>query len=47
MKVGTRVKINKKKGIIIKTESNYGLIKFDSGSKYVFNLNNIKDSQII
>ena len=47
MKVGTKVKINKKKGTIIKTEGNYGLIKFDYGSQIVFNLNNIKPSQII
>lgn len=46
MKIGTKIRINTKIGVLIKTEGTYGLIKFDTG-KYVFNLSKISLKNII
>ena len=46
MELGTKIKINKSIGTLIKKEGAFGLIKFKFG-KFVFNLSSITTKQII
>lgn len=42
MEIGTKYKFsNNKIGVLIKKNNNFGLFKFENGSKYVFNLNKL------
>jgi hypothetical protein len=42
MEIGTKYKFsNNKIGILIQKNNNFGLFKFENGSKYVFNLNKL------
>lgn len=43
MHIGIKYKFyNNLIGILIQTNKNYGLFKFEDGSKFVFNLNKLK-----
>lgn len=42
MEIGFKYKFNNGSiGILIKKDKNFGLFKFEDGSKYVFNLNKL------
>jgi len=46
MEIGTKIKVNKSIGTLIKIEGSYGLIKFEFG-QFCFNLNGITPKQIV
>ena len=46
MKIGTKIIVNGSIGEIIKTEANYGLIRFNKG-QFVFNLSKIEEKNIV